>query len=174
MKHKRNINFHHINLIWILAATQCFLGEFRWKYAVALPFIQRCLNEKYPSLYPCISTFFFPEADKTTMPNRSKQLSLQVVTRYAPHWNVNKLQSCFMLCSKLFCCLLASAIGTRFVLNIICCTAVSWCHANQRGYISTWMPIVLLLPWWLDYHEMCFKADGNPIFLIYMVQKSYW
>ncbi len=54
-----------------------------------------------------------------------------------PHWNINKLQSCFMLCKKLFCCLFASIIGTRFMLNVLCCAAISWCHANQMA-TSLW------------------------------------
>ncbi len=40
-------------------------------------FIQRRLNKKYPALYPCISTFSLPKANKTTVQNHSEQLSKQ-------------------------------------------------------------------------------------------------
>ncbi len=78
---------------------------------------------------------------------------------------IDKLQACFMSCSKLFCCLLASIITTSFMVYVTCCNAVSWCHANQHGNISTKMLIAFLLHWWPDYLELSFKISWTSFLL---------
>ena len=100
-------------------------------------------------------TYYYVQLHQTIIVSERSKL-------ICPHPYVDKLQSCFMSCSKLLCCLLASNIATRILLNITCFLAVLWCHANQHGKISTKMKIVDLLHWWLDDRVMCFKSWLTP------------
>ena len=79
------------------------------------------------------------------MAARSKQIY--------PHPYVDKLQLCFISCSKLFCYLLALIILTRFVLNVTCCVGNLLCCSIVMPGQSVW-------------HHLYENADSHSFLLM--------